>query len=137
MERVKQENIILNVELTQYKLLGLNKDLNDISIHDFSTNFHKLKVDLESSKAQNEKLKLELNSSGKGKINEVPKWILDARTKSTEGLGYKKNKEKNKVYVDLPSSKVCTFCRNIRNLKYQCAKRERHVNSNKNYVERI
>ena len=39
LERVKQENIILNVELTQYKLLGLSKDLNDISIHDFSTDF--------------------------------------------------------------------------------------------------
>ena len=31
MERVKRENIILNVELTQYKLLGLNKELNDAS----------------------------------------------------------------------------------------------------------
>ena len=35
MERVKRENIILNVELTQYKLLGLNKELNDVSINDF------------------------------------------------------------------------------------------------------
>ena len=64
---VKQENIILNVELTQYKLLGLNKDLNDIFIHDFSTDFKKLKIDLDSSKAQNEKLKFELNSRGKRK----------------------------------------------------------------------
>ena len=53
LERVKKENIILNVELTQYKLLGLNKDLNDISIHDFNTDFQKLKIDLESNKAIN------------------------------------------------------------------------------------
>ena len=32
MEIVKKENIIFNVELTQYKLLGLNKELNDASI---------------------------------------------------------------------------------------------------------
>ena len=29
---------------------------------------------------------------------------------STEGLGYNKNNnKKKKVYIDLPSSKVCTF----------------------------
>ena len=30
LEKVKQEYIILNVELNQYKSLGLNKDLNDV-----------------------------------------------------------------------------------------------------------
>ena len=39
LERVKKENIILNDKLTQYKLLGLNKDLNDISIHYFNADF--------------------------------------------------------------------------------------------------
>ena len=91
LEKVKEENIILNVELNQYKLLGLNKDLNDLSLRDFSTEYQKLKLDLESTKIENEKLKLEINSRGKGKIKEVPKWILDAKTKSTEGLGYNKN----------------------------------------------
>ena len=137
LKRVKQENIILNVELTQYKLLGLNKDLNDISIHDFSTDFQKLKIHLESSKAQNKKLKLELNSRGNGKIKDVPKCILDARTKSTKGLGYNKNNKKRKVYVDLPNSKVCTFLGKTRHLKYQFAKREQHDNSNKIFVDRI
>ena len=56
LERVKKENIILNDKLTQYKLLGLNKDLNDISIYDFSIDFQKLKIDLESNKVENEKL---------------------------------------------------------------------------------
>ena len=82
-------------------------------------------------------MKLELNSRGKGKIKDVPKWILDARTKSTEGVGYNKNNKKKKVYVDLPSSKVCTFCGKTRHLKYQCAKREQHDNSNKIYVNCI
>ena len=56
------------------------------------------------------KLKLELNSRGKGKIKDVPKWILDARIKNTKGSGYNKNNKKKKVYIDLPSSKICTFC---------------------------
>ena len=43
LERVKKENIILNVELTQYKSLGLNKELNDTSINDLCTDFLKLK----------------------------------------------------------------------------------------------
>ena len=59
--------------MNQYKSLDLNNDLNDISIHAFSTDFQKLKLDLESSKIENEILKYELNSRGKGKINEVPK----------------------------------------------------------------
>ena len=65
-----------------------------------------MKLDLESTKNENEKLKLELNSRRKGKIKEIPKWILDAKTKGTEGLGYNKYNKKKKVYVDLPSSKV-------------------------------
>ena len=53
LERVKQEYFVLNVELNQYKSLGLNKDLNDISIHAFSTDFQKIKLDLESNKIDN------------------------------------------------------------------------------------
>ena len=134
-ERVKQEYIILNVELNQYKSLVLNKELNDISIHAFSTDFQKLILDLQSSKIENKKLKYKLNSRGKRKINEVAKWILDGRTKSTEGLCYNKNNKKKKVYVDLPSSKVCSFCGKSGHLKFQCAKREQHNKANKIYVE--
>ena len=54
---------LIFAKLTQYKLLGLNKELIDIYIHDFCIDFQKLKIDLESSKAQNEKLKFELNST--------------------------------------------------------------------------
>ena len=90
----------------------------------FSTEFQTMKLDLDSCKIENEKLKHELNLRGKGKINEAPKWILNAKTKSTEGLGYVKNNKKKKVYVDLPSSKVCSFCGKSGHLKFQCAKRE-------------
>ena len=102
LKKVKRENIILNIELTQYKLLGLNEEFNDTSINNLCTDFQKLKIDLESNKVENEILEFELKSKGKGKIKNVPKWILDAKTKSTEGLGYNKNNKKKKVYVDLP-----------------------------------
>ena len=69
-----------------------------------STEFQQLKSKLESYEIENEHLKNKINSRGKGKINEVPKWILNAKPKSKEGLGYDKNNKKKKVYVDLPSS---------------------------------
>ena len=86
MERVKKENIILNVELTQYKLLGLNKELNDISIKDLWSDFQNVKNNLESNQTDNDKLELKLNSREKGKIKNVPKWILNAKSKNSEGL---------------------------------------------------
>ena len=54
LEKVKQEYIILNVELNQYKSLGLNKDLNDVFMNMFSTDFQKLKLDLETCKIKNQ-----------------------------------------------------------------------------------
>ena len=39
MERIKKENIILNIELSQYKLLGLNEELNDASTKDLCYDF--------------------------------------------------------------------------------------------------
>ena len=72
MERVKKDNIILNVELTQYKLLVLNKELNDTFINDLCTDFQKLKINLECNQAD-DKLELELNSRGKEKMKNVSK----------------------------------------------------------------
>ena len=137
MERVKKENIILNVELTQYKLLGLNKELNDASINDLCSNFQNLKINLESNQTDNDKLELELNSREKGKIKNVPKWIQNAKSKNSDGLDYFKNNKKKKVYVDFPSDKVCSFCGKTGHLKIQCIKREQHTVSNRDYVDRI
>ena len=137
METVKRENIILNVELTQCKLLGFKKEINDTSINDLCSDFQKLKINLESNQVDNNKSKLELNSRKKGKIKNVPKWILNAKSKNSEDLDYHKNNKKKKVYVDLSSSEVCTFCGKTRHLKIQCAKREQHTVSNRDYVDRI
>ena len=96
-----------------------------------------MKINLESNQVDNDKLELELNLRGKEKIKNVPKWILNAKTKNTEGLDYNKNNKKEKVYVDLPSSNVCTFCGKTGHLKFQCAKREQHIVSSRSYVNRI
>ena len=135
LDNMKQVFIILNIETNQYKLLGLRRDVNEISTHVFNTEFQEMKSKLESCEKENKYLKDKKNLKGKGKINEVPKWILDAKTKSKEGLGYVKNNRKKKVYVDLPSSKICSFCGKNGHLKYQCVKREQHTKANKTYVE--
>ncbi|XP_021728379.1 uncharacterized protein LOC110695459 [Chenopodium quinoa] len=59
------------------------------------------------------RLEGELEKSRKGKQPvgyRVPVWITKAQTKRTEGLGFKKKFQKEKKYVDLPSSIVCYFC---------------------------
>ena len=96
-----------------------------------------MKSELESSRSEIEKLKYELNSREKGKINEIPKWILNAKTKGKEGLGYVKNNKKKNFYVDLPSNKVCSFCGKTGHLKDQCIKRKQHNKANKIYVENM
>ena len=75
MERIKKENIILNIELSQYKLLGLNKELNDASIKNLCTDFQNLDSSFEFNRSNSDKIELELNSREKGKIKSVPKWI--------------------------------------------------------------
>ena len=81
MERFKKENIILNVELTQCKLLGLNKELNNASIKGLCTNFQNLKINLESNPTNNDKLEIELNSREKGKIKNTPNGFKMSKVK--------------------------------------------------------
>ena len=137
LEKLKQDFIILNIELNQNKLLGLKLVENDKTTHVFSTEFQEIKLKLESYEKENKFLKDQINLRGKGKINEIPKWILNAKTKSKEGLGYVKHEKRKKVYVDLPSSKICSFCGKNGHLKYQCVKREQHTKVNETYVECI
>ena len=106
-------------------------------LKDLCTDFQNLKINLESNQTDNDKLELELNSREKGKIKNVPKWILNAKSKNSEGLNYIKNNKKKKVYVDLLSDKVCSFCGKTGHLKIQCTKREQHTVSNRDYVDRI
>ena len=118
LEKIKQEYIILNVEINRYKSVGSIWDQYDVPTHKFSNEFLKMKSELESSRTEIEKLKYELNYREKGKNNEIPKWIINAKTKGKEGLGYVTDNKKKKFYVDLPSNKVCSFCGKTGHLKY-------------------
>ena len=135
MERLKKENVILNIELSQYKLLGLNEELIDASTKDLCNDFQYLKMNSESNRNNNNNL--ELNSREKGKIKITPKWILDAKSKKSQGLKYFKNNKSKKAYVDLPRDRYCTFCGKAGHLKEQCTKREQYTVSNRNYVDNI
>ena len=137
MERIKKENFILNVELTQYKLLGLNKEVNDASIKNLCTDFQNLNSSFEVNRSNNDKVELESNSREKGKIKNVPKWIEEPKSKNSKRLDYFKNNKKKKVYVDLPSDRIYSYCGKTGHLKDKCTKREQHTVSNKNYVDNI
>ncbi|XP_021764897.1 uncharacterized protein LOC110729471 [Chenopodium quinoa] len=67
----------------------------------------------------------------------VPKWVKEAQTKRTEGLGYvhkKKSTGKKKKYVDLPSETVCSFCGKQEHRSEECTKKAKQYNKNVNYV---
>ena len=83
IEKIKKENVILNIELSQYKLLGLNEELNDASIKDLCYDFQNLKLNQESDRNNDDEL--ELSSREKGKIKITPKWIQDAKSKNSKG----------------------------------------------------
>ena len=71
--------------------------------------------------------------------HKVPAWILNAQTKRTKGLrfNYKKKKDKQNKYVELPSSKVCLFYGNTGHLKDQCSKRNSSLDLNGRLVEQM
>ena len=115
-DRIKNESILLNVKLTQYKLM--NSDISSSSsssdqLLKFNVDFENLKNELSTLKTQKDQLESELNARKDKSIDPkvIPKWIAEAQGKRTEGLGYMtKRKGKQKKYVELPSMKVCTFC---------------------------
>ncbi|XP_021747861.1 uncharacterized protein LOC110713721 [Chenopodium quinoa] len=116
IDRLKHDNIMLNVELS---LMKLCLDAPDSEVPPLAQypNFEKLKSDLEDIKVDKARLEGELDKSRTGKQPveyRVPDWITKAQTKRAEGLSFKKKFQKEKKYVNLPSSIVCYFCGNTR-----------------------
>ncbi|XP_021734867.1 uncharacterized protein LOC110701543 [Chenopodium quinoa] len=128
-DRIKNESILLNVELTQYKLM--NSDISSSSsssdqLLKFNVDFENLKNELSTLKTQKDQLESELNARKDRSIDPkvIPKSIAEAHGKRTEGLGYMTKKGKQKKYVELPSMKVCTFSGKTGHLYGQCRIRE-------------
>ncbi|XP_021723961.1 uncharacterized protein LOC110691350 [Chenopodium quinoa] len=143
LERVKTENIMLNVELTQYKLLFTNIDSNSalqLPLVTFNDDLENLKKELQVTKDKNESLKkdLERARNNKSAIHMgVPRWISEAQTRRTEGLGFnhkKKNSGKKKKYVELPSETVCSFFGKSGHKDIDCKRKELKSTKNIAYV---
>ncbi|XP_021725210.1 uncharacterized protein LOC110692501 [Chenopodium quinoa] len=137
LENLKQDNILLNVELSLLKL-SVDTPNSEVPPPTDYQNFEKLKHDLEELKMDKARLEGELERARKGKQPieyRVPDWITKAQTKNTEVLGFKKKFQKEKKYVNLPSSIVCYFCGNTGHKQAKCPKKEqstqkkiKHVN---------
>ncbi|XP_021768489.1 coiled-coil domain-containing protein 186-like [Chenopodium quinoa] len=143
LERVKNENIMLNIDLTQYKLLCTNIDSNNVlqlPLVTFNDDLENLKKELQVTKDKNESLEkdLERARNNKSAIHMgVPKWISEAQTRRTEGLGFnhkKKNSGKKKKYVELPSETVCSFCGKSGHKDTDCKRKELKSTKNIAYV---
>ncbi|XP_021748102.1 coiled-coil domain-containing protein 186-like [Chenopodium quinoa] len=143
LERVKNENIMLNVELNRYKLLCTNIDSNNalqLPLVTFNDDLENLKKELQVTKDKNESLEkdLERSRNNKSAIHMgVPKWISEAQTRRTEGLGFnhkKKNSGKKKKYVELPSETVCSFCGKSGHKDTDCKRKELKSTKNIAYV---
>ncbi|XP_021747562.1 uncharacterized protein LOC110713418 [Chenopodium quinoa] len=127
-DRIKNKSILLNVELTQYKLI--NSDISSSSslsdqLLKFNVDFENLKNELSTLKTKKDQLESELNSRKDKSIDPkvIPKWIAEAQGKRIEGLGYMtKRKGKQKKYIELPSIKVLVRGNNSWYLDNGCSK---------------
>ncbi|XP_021723901.1 uncharacterized protein LOC110691287 [Chenopodium quinoa] len=68
--------------------------------------------------------------------SEVDEDEMDA-AKRIEGLGYKKKFQKEKKYVDLPSSIICYFCGKIGHKQNKCPKKDKSTLKNVNHVKQL
>ncbi|XP_056692137.1 uncharacterized protein [Spinacia oleracea] len=113
----------------------LKQDLIDLKIAK-TKNLYKEeleKAQLELVKIHQEKthLESELAKRTRHKIEVTPKWIEEARTKRTEGLGFNHKKHHpRKTRVDLYSDIVCTFCGQIGHYRVSCPKNQRYLEKN-------
>ncbi|XP_021734890.1 uncharacterized protein LOC110701565 [Chenopodium quinoa] len=101
INRLKHDNIILNVELSLMKLCLIAPDSEVPPLAQYP-NFEKLKSDLEDIRANKARLEGGLEKARKGKQPvdyRVPDWITKAETKRTEGLGFKRKFQKEKKII--------------------------------------
>ncbi|XP_021732422.1 uncharacterized protein LOC110699235 [Chenopodium quinoa] len=139
LENLKQDNILLNVKLSLLKL-SVDTPNSKVPPPTDYPNFDKLKHDLEELKMDKARLEGELERARKGKQPieyRVPDWITKAQTKNTEGLGFKKKFQKEKKYVNLPSSIVYYLCGNTGHKQAKCPKKEQSTQKNIKHVKQI
>ena len=113
------------MELAELKLFITKGTSPSTSI---KRDFEKLKSNYENALSENLVLKKELESS-RNKLLDLVSWIQKYQNKGRDGLGFnhkKKNKNKKK-YVDLPSSKICSYCGNSGHIVPDCSIKEERI----------
>ncbi|XP_021837457.2 uncharacterized protein [Spinacia oleracea] len=127
-------------EALQNENSWLKQELIDLEISKTKTLYKKEleKTQLDLVKVHQEKTYLEgeLAKKTRHRIEGTPKWIEEARTKRTEGLGFNHKKHHHrKTRVDLYSDIVCTFCGLIGHYRVSCPKNQRGLEKNINLVK--
>ena len=139
-EKIRNENILLQVQLSQYKMFNLSLDPTkslEINMGVFNIDLENLNKDLITTKEQKEKLERELSMARAQRQppKVPPKWIENAQSKRTEGLGFNHKNSHKKKYVDLPSVKVCFSCGSGSHISTECSKMKEQDQRNINYVK--
>ncbi|XP_056695347.1 uncharacterized protein [Spinacia oleracea] len=113
----------------------LKQDLIDLEIAKtknlYKTELEKAQLELVKIHQEKTHLESELAKKTRHRIEVTPKWIEEARTKRTEGLGFNHKKHHpRKTRVDLYSDIVCTFCGLIGHYRVSCPKNQRGLEKN-------
>ncbi|XP_056697343.1 uncharacterized protein [Spinacia oleracea] len=117
-EALRNENSWLKQDLIDLKI-AKTKNL-------YKEELEKAQLELVKIHQENTHLESELTKRTRHKIEGTPKWIEEARTKRTEGLGFNHKKHHpRKTRVDLYSDIVCTFCGQIGHYRVSCPKNQR------------
>lgn len=65
-------------------------------------------------------------------------WIQKYQNKRRDGLGCNhKKKNKKKKYVDLPSSKICSYCGNSGHIVSNCSTNEERIKRNTYLIKQV
>ncbi|XP_056690311.1 uncharacterized protein [Spinacia oleracea] len=102
-EALRNENSLLKQELIDLEV-AKTKTL-------YKSELERTQLELVKIHQEKTNLEEELARKTRHRIEGTPKWIEEARTKRTEGLGFNhKKRHPRKTRVDLYSDIVCTFC---------------------------
>ena len=132
-EKVKDENIFLNVELEGYKLCIPEGSILQLAPTPYERNeFLTMREDFNKLKVNYERLRENLDKPPqKNNQSKVLNWFDKNQSRNRSGVGFNhKKKNRSKNYVDLPSSKVCTYCGETGHVRYSCCRKNNVLDRN-------
>ena len=73
----------------------------------------------------------------RNKLPDPVSWIQKYQNKGRDGLSFNDKKENIKKYVDLRSSKICSYCGNSRHIVSDCSTMEERIKRNTYLVKQV